>query len=84
MLMPEILLFTKPGCQKCDYVKERIPPGLQVNVIDMSSAEGLAEAAYFEILDKNTPILVVDEKVVEGAIPILNHLSALKDSGREV
>ncbi|MBC7108639.1 MAG: hypothetical protein H5T41_07630 [Methanomassiliicoccales archaeon] len=76
--MPEILLFTKPGCQKCEFVKERIPSDLNVNIIDTSSAEGLAEAAYFEILNKNVPILVVDDEIIEGAIPILNKLNALK------
>jgi glutaredoxin len=76
--MPEILLFTKPGCQKCEFVKERIPSDLNVNIIDTTSAEGLAEAAYFEILNKNVPILVVDDEIIEGAIPILNKLNALK------
>lgn len=76
--MPEILLFTKPGCQKCEFVKERIPGDLNVNIIDTTSAEGLAEAAYFEILNRNVPILVVDDEIIEGAIPILNKLNALK------
>lgn len=77
--MPEILLFTKPGCQKCEFVKERIPSDLDVSIIDTSSAEGLAEAAYFEILNKNVPILVVDDEIIEGAIPIINKLNALKE-----
>lgn len=75
--MPEILLFTKPGCQKCDWIKERIPPGLKVIVINMETAEGMAEAAYFELLNKNTPILVVDDQVVEGAINIMDRLKAI-------
>ena len=75
--MPEILLFTKPDCQKCDYVKERMPEGLVVSIVNTSTAEGLAEAAYYELLNKNTPILVVDDEVFEGAIVILNKLKAL-------
>ncbi|MFA5313148.1 MAG: hypothetical protein WC375_07540 [Methanomassiliicoccales archaeon] len=75
--MPEILLFTKPGCQKCDYVKERIPEGLTVNFIDTTTAEGLAEAAYYELLNKHTPVLVVDDQLYEGAIVILNKLKDL-------
>ncbi|QLH74711.1 MAG: hypothetical protein HPY73_04130 [Methanomassiliicoccales archaeon] len=75
--MPEILLFTKPSCQKCEYVKERIPEGLKVNLVDTSTAEGLAEAAYYELLNKPTPILVVDDQVYEGAIVILNKLKSL-------
>ena len=75
--MPEILLFTKPDCQKCDYVKERMPEGLTVSIVDTSTAEGLAEAAYYELLNKNTPILVVDDVVFEGSIVILNKLKGL-------
>jgi deoxyxylulose-5-phosphate synthase len=75
--MPEILLFTKPGCQKCDWIKERIPAGLSVNVINMETAEGMAEAAYYELLNKHTPILVVDDQVFEGAINIMDKLRSV-------
>ncbi|MEM2943423.1 MAG: hypothetical protein QXN93_01840 [Methanomassiliicoccales archaeon] len=81
--MPEILLFTKPGCQKCEFVKERIPRNLSVNIVDTASPEGLAEAAYFEILNRNVPILVVDDEIIEGAIPILNKLNSLALSSKE-
>jgi deoxyxylulose-5-phosphate synthase len=79
--MPEILLFTKPGCQKCDYIKERLPTGLKVSFVDTSTAEGLAEAAYYEILGKHTPILVVDDQVTEGAINIMTRLNELANNG---
>ncbi|HSV42590.1 MAG TPA: hypothetical protein VLH13_04180 [Methanomassiliicoccales archaeon] len=77
--MPEILLFTKPACQKCDYIKERLPEGLGVSIVDTTTAEGLAEAAYYELLNKNTPILVVDDEIFEGAIVIMNKLKSLND-----
>jgi len=79
--MPEVLLFTKPGCQKCEWIKERIPPGLPINVLNMETAEGLAEAAYFELLNRNAPLLVVDEVVTEGAINILDRLKDLAGVG---
>lgn len=75
--MNEVLLFTKPDCQKCDYVKERIPAGLEVQFIDASTPEGMAEAAFYELLEKPTPILVVDDASVTGAINILNKLKSL-------
>ncbi len=78
--MPEILLFTKPACQKCDYVKERLPEGLKVDIVDTTTAEGLAEAAYYELLNKPTPILVVDDEVFEGAIVIMNKLKSLSEN----
>lgn len=80
--MPEILLFTKPGCQKCDYIKERMPATLKVNLVDTSTPEGLAEAAYYELLGKHTPILVVDDDVTEGAIAIMARLNELSENGK--
>ncbi len=77
--MSEILLFTKPGCQKCDYIKDRIPQGLEVHLVDTSTAEGLAEAAYYELLGKHTPVLVVDDQVTEGAINIMSKLNDLAE-----
>jgi hypothetical protein len=77
--MPEILLFTKPDCQKCDYVKERIPTGMEIQLVDASTPDGMAEAAFYELLDKPTPILVVDEEPITGAINILNKLNSLSD-----
>ncbi len=78
--MSEILLFTQPKCQKCQYVKERLPKDLEVDVVDTSTPEGLAEAAYYEILGRHTPILVVDDQVTEGAINILARLNELAGS----
>jgi len=75
----EVLLFTKPDCEKCDYVKARIPTGLDIKIMDMTSAEGMAHAAYHEILEKYTPILVVGEEVVEGAIKIKNKMKEVAE-----
>ncbi|MFP4170329.1 MAG: hypothetical protein ACLFUV_04840 [Methanomassiliicoccales archaeon] len=76
--MSETILFTKPDCQKCDYVKERIPDGVEVEIIDASTAEGMAEAAFYEVLEMSTPILVVgEEEPITGAINILNRLNSL-------
>ncbi|MCG7840549.1 MAG: hypothetical protein MIO87_01420 [Methanomassiliicoccales archaeon] len=77
--MTETILFTKPDCQKCDYIKARLPDGLDMRVVNTSEAEGLAEAAYYELLNRNLPILVVDDEVFEGAIIILNKLKRLAE-----
>ncbi len=79
--MSEILLFTKTGCQKCDWVKERIPEGVKVNIINMETADGMAEAAFHQLLNKHTPILVVDDEVFEGAIKIVEKINACSCSG---
>ncbi|MGE4275038.1 MAG: hypothetical protein AB7E27_03115 [Candidatus Methanomethylophilaceae archaeon] len=75
--MAEIILFTKQGCQKCDHIKERLPDGLEVAIIDTGSVDGMAEAAYYEILGEDMPVLVVDEEVVTGAIKITARLKEL-------
>ena len=69
-------LFTKPGCEKCDWVKDRMPEKASetVNSFDILTAEGLAELAYNELVgvaEKQLPILLTREgKVVTGAIQI--------------
>lgn len=77
--MVEIKLFTKNNCEKCTYVKERLPEGLKVEIINVEeSADGLAEGAFYEVLDKAFPILVVDdERVSEGSVPTLKKLKEL-------
>jgi glutaredoxin len=75
--MTEIILFTKPDCQKCEYVKAHLPEGVHPRIVNTSEADGLAEAAYYELLNKNLPILVVDDEVFEGAIVIVNKLKEL-------
>lgn len=78
--MTEIILFTKKECQKCDHVKEKMPAGLSINIVDAESVDGMAEAAYYEVLEKDMPVLVVDEEVVTGAIKIIARLKELAES----
>lgn len=75
--MTEIILFTKPDCQKCEYVKSHLPEGVEPRIVNTTDADGLAEAAYYELLHKNLPILVVDDEVFEGSIVIINKLKEL-------
>jgi hypothetical protein len=69
-------LFTKPGCEKCDWVKERMPEEAQksVDFFDIMTADGLAELAYYELVgvaEKQLPILLTgDGEIVTGAIRI--------------
>ncbi len=76
-MCPDVLLFTKPECEKCDYVKEKIPNNLDIQIMDMTTVDGMAHAAYHEILEKYTPILVVGDEVVEGAIKIKNKMKEI-------
>ena len=76
------ILFTKPGCQKCDYVKGKIPEGLDIKIMDMSEPEGMAHAAYYELIEKNVPILVHNDVAVEGAIKIKNKMDEIAKIGK--
>ena len=82
VLMVEIKLFTKNNCEKCVFVKERIPEGLEVQIINVEeSADNLAEGAFYEVLDKGFPVLVVDdERVAEGAAPSVKKLKEIAAS----
>ena len=69
-------LFTKPGCEKCDWVKKEIPEKTRerVDSFDIMTAEGLAELAYHELVglaEKQLPILITGTgAVMTGAIRI--------------
>ena len=73
-------LFTKPGCEKCDWVKGQMRAEVKeaVESVDILTAEGLAELAYHELVsiaEKQLPIPVTPEgKVVTGAIKINREL----------
>ncbi|HWR97689.1 MAG TPA: hypothetical protein VN317_04640 [Candidatus Methanoperedens sp.] len=73
-------LFTKPGCEKCDWVKANLPAGASVTTHDILTAVGLAELAFRELVplaEKQLPILrTPDGRVVTGAIQIRNELTA--------
>ena len=71
-------LFTKPGCEKCDWVKANLPEGAAVATHDILTAEGLAELAFHELVataEKQLPILRLrDGSVVTGAVAIRNRI----------
>ena len=73
-------LFTKPGCEKCDWVKANLPAGVAVTTHDILTAEGLAELAYHELVaiaEKQLPILrLSDGQIVTGAVQIRNEIAA--------
>ena len=75
--MTEIKLFTKDDCGKCEHVKERMPKNLEIQIINADTIDGLAEAAYYEIVEKTFPVLVADDEVICDAIPILNKLNSI-------
>jgi hypothetical protein len=68
-----MILFTKPGCKKCDYVKQYISEEMEIQFYDIATVDGLAELAYHELVtvaEKELPILVREGQPVTGAINI--------------
>lgn len=84
--MSEPILFVKPGCPECDYVKARLPQGRSVRILDVETPEGLAELAYRELVgpaEKALPILLKEDPagvgatvVYAGAVLVLRALAA--------
>lgn len=72
-----MILVTKNNCKNCEYVKSKIPDGLELTIIntDKMSSEEMAILAYHELLDSPVPVLILDnDKIVTGTVKIKNIL----------
>ena len=74
-------LFTKEGCEKCEYVKKSVDLkklGVEVEVLGPENSDSLAHLAWHELVSvaqTQLPILVLDNSSsMVGAIPIKNYL----------
>ena len=85
-------LFTKAGCEKCDYVKKSVDLkklGVQVEVLSPDDPDSLAHLAWHGLVrtaETQLPILVLDDSsALTGAIRIKNYLATLgeKAPGRK-
>jgi glutaredoxin len=79
-----MILFTKPACKKCDYIKQAVDlDRLGVQVMDVTTIEGLASLAWHELVATSQvtlPILVKDDgDVVTGVINIKNYLLGIRN-----
>ena len=77
-------LFTKDGCEKCEYVKKSVDLkklGVREEILSPDNAESLAQLAWHELVslaETQLPILVLDDNsALTGAIRIKNHLTAM-------
>jgi hypothetical protein len=81
-----VTLFTKEGCEKCEYVKKSVDLeklGVRVEILGEDNAESLAHLAWHELVslaETQLPILVLeDNSTLTGAIRIKNYLTAMRD-----
>lgn len=77
-------LFTKEGCEKCEYVKKSVDLkglGVKVEVLGPDNPGSLAHLAWHELVsvaETQLPILVLDDSSsMTGAIRIKNYLAAM-------
>ncbi|MFH1035725.1 MAG: hypothetical protein V1806_14550 [Pseudomonadota bacterium] len=75
-------LFTKPGCEKCDYIKGKFDLealGIKTDVLGPDNPDALAHLAWHELVDvaeRELPILVLDDMShIAGAIKIKSFLT---------
>ena len=74
-------LFTKVGCEKCEYVKKNVDLkalGVVEEVLGPDNPDSLAHLAWHELVsvaETQLPILVLDDSTsIVGAIKIKNYL----------
>ena len=79
-------LFTKEGCEKCEYVKKSVDLkklGINVEVLSPDNPDSLAHLAWHELVNSaetQLPILVLDDSsAMTGAIHIRNYLTAVSN-----
>jgi len=70
------ILLTKPGCDKCDFVKERMPQA-DVELVDLTSPRGMALDVKYDLKGNKMPILIHEETPHFGAIEVLKKLKEI-------
>ena len=82
------ILFSLENCKRCEYIKERIPKDLDIEVKTYPhdlrdwTPDQLAEACYYEVytdLQRTAPILILpDGRKITSVIEIKKILTTLR------
>jgi len=67
------ILLTKDDCDKCDYVKERMPQ-IEVDIINLKTPRGIALDVRYSLKGNQMPILIHEDTPYFGAIDVLKKL----------
>ncbi|MBF0526324.1 MAG: hypothetical protein HQK56_14665 [Deltaproteobacteria bacterium] len=74
-------LFTKKGCTKCDFIKDKFDfdaLGIKIEVLGPENPDALAHLAWHELVEvaqKKLPILVLDDNsYLTDVVPIQQYL----------
>lgn len=75
-------LFISENCPKCPPAKklaESLKSKIPIEIYDIQQPEGLAEAAYYQILSTPTFVLVEDDEIKKIWTTILDENELLKE-----
>lgn len=56
---PEPMLFVKKDCPNCELVKRMLGENHGVDIYDLDTVDGMTEAAFYGLLGKTAPLLLV-------------------------
>jgi hypothetical protein len=56
---PESMLFVSKDCPNCEIVKKMLGENHGVAIYDVSTVDGLVEAAFYGLVGKSVPLLLV-------------------------
>ena len=73
------ILLTKPNCDKCDFVKERMPK-LDLEIVDLTTPRGMALDVRYDLKGNKMPILIHEDQPEFGAIKVLKKLKAIAEN----
>ncbi len=76
-----MILYTKQGCQKCEYIKARLGDILQTveerDITDAKAHRGeLMRNGVYDIVQRTMPVLVDDEGEIYTGLEIIVFLGA--------
>ena len=88
--MGRVIIISKNLCEDCEHVKKNIPDGIEVEIIDGTTREGMAELTYYERYDaENTvvPVLIVEDEGDSGSYvgkdEIVDKMLELVENGKK-
>ena len=85
-----LVLFTKAGCEKCDYVKKHVASEklMVPEYIDVATPQAMAEMGLYDVpLDSPLPVLAIDDStkpIVVGGTGCERPATLIVDKLREL
>jgi hypothetical protein len=75
-------LYTRELCGDCQWLKGNMPENLDIQTLDPSTTDGMAAAAFHEVLETPLPVLVIDGETITSKVTIKIRLHELARAQR--